>query len=125
MFFYFLDTSLVSFEAAERPNYFLHAEQNGQLKLRKWEDSREFWDAATFIMHRDTWITGFDSLESLLWPGYFLHYMLYKLQLLKYNHSARYRRSTLFKLAGESVNHKKIFLRAHTFMLMLNNVFDR
>lgn len=98
-----LDSSLVSFEAADRPNYFLLAEHSGQLRLRKWEDSREFWDAATFIMHRDTWITGFDSLESLMWPGYFLHYMLNKLQLLKYSHSAAYRRSTLFKLAGKSV----------------------
>ncbi|XP_034155631.2 otogelin [Pangasianodon hypophthalmus] len=99
------DSSLVSFEAADRPNYFLLAEPSGHLRLRKWEDSREFCDAATFILHRDTWITGFDSLESLMWPGYFLHYMLYKLQLLKYNHSARYRRATLFKLAGSTTDY--------------------
>ncbi|KAM9494299.1 otogelin [Clarias gariepinus] len=96
------DSSLVSFEAADRPNYFLHAERSGYLRLRKWENSREFCDAATFILHRDTWITGFDSLESLKWPGFFLYYILYKLQLLKYNHSAHYRRATLFKLAGSS-----------------------
>ncbi|XP_058237297.1 otogelin isoform X1 [Hemibagrus wyckioides] len=98
------DSSLVSFEAADRPNYFLLTERSGHLRLRKWEDSREFCDSATFIMHRDTWITGFDSLESLVWPGYFLHYMLYKLQLLKYNHSPRYRRATLFKLAGSTTD---------------------
>ncbi|MCJ8747472.1 hypothetical protein PDJAM_G00153880, partial [Pangasius djambal] len=99
------DSSLVSFEAADRPNYFLLAEPSGHLRLRKWEDSREFCNAATFILHRDTWITGFDSLESLMWPGYFLHYILYKLQLLKYNHSARYRRATLFKLAGSTTDY--------------------
>ncbi|KAF5894937.1 otogelin-like, partial [Clarias magur] len=95
-------SSLVSFEAADRPNYFLHAERSGYLRLRKWENNREFCDAATFILHRDTWITGFDSLESFKWPGFFLHYILYKLQLLKYNHSSHYRRATLFKLAGSS-----------------------
>ncbi|XP_072527000.1 otogelin, partial [Salminus brasiliensis] len=93
------DSSLVSLEALDRPNYFLHAERSGQLKLRKWEESRAFWDAATFVLHRDTWISGFDSLESIMWPGFFLHYMLSRLQLLKYNHSDRYRRATLFKLA--------------------------
>ncbi|XP_062845430.1 otogelin [Trichomycterus rosablanca] len=96
------DSSLVSFEAADRPNYFLIAEHTGQLKLSKWEERRAFWDAATFILHRDTWISGFDSLESLMWPGFFLHYMLSKLQLLKYNHLARYRRATLFKLSSST-----------------------
>ncbi|KAI5630251.1 otogelin, partial [Silurus asotus] len=99
------DSSLVSFEAADRPNYFLFAEPSGHLRLHKWEDSRQFSDAATFILHRDTWITGFDSLESLKWPGYFLHYMLYKLQILKYSHSAQYRRATLFKLAGSTTGY--------------------
>lgn len=120
-----LDSSLVSFEAADRPNYFLLAVRSGHLRLRKWEDSREFCDAATFILHRDTWITGFDSLESLIWPGYFLHYMRYKLQFLKYNHSDRYRRATLFKLTGESVSCKQIFMHAHTYMFMLNIVPNR
>ncbi|KAI4881043.1 hypothetical protein NFI96_008514 [Prochilodus magdalenae] len=99
------DSSLVSLEASDRPNYFLHAERSGQLKLRKWEESRAFWDAATFILHRDTWISGFDSLESLMWPGYFLHYMLSRLQLLKYSHSDRYRRATLFKFTSSTTDH--------------------
>ncbi|XP_026866300.2 otogelin [Electrophorus electricus] len=99
------DPSLVSFEAADRPNYFLHTERSGRLRLHKWEDSKAFWDAATFILHRNTWISGFDSLESLVWPGFFLHYMLSRLQLLKYNHSDRYRRATLFKLAGSTTDY--------------------
>uniref|UniRef100_A0A673LA48 Otogelin-like n=1 Tax=Sinocyclocheilus rhinocerous TaxID=307959 RepID=A0A673LA48_9TELE len=94
------DTSLVSFEAAERPNYFLKAEHSGQLRLQKWEEAEAFWDAATFVLHRDTWISGFDSLESLAKPGFFLHFMLSRLQLMKYSHSDRYRRATLFKLTG-------------------------
>uniref|UniRef100_A0AAR2LEP6 Otogelin n=1 Tax=Pygocentrus nattereri TaxID=42514 RepID=A0AAR2LEP6_PYGNA len=71
----------------------------GRLKLRKREESGAFWDAATFILHRDTWISGFNSLESLVWPGFFLHYMLSRLQLLKYSHSDHYRRATLFKFS--------------------------
>ncbi|XP_058637642.1 otogelin [Onychostoma macrolepis] len=94
------DTSLVSFEVADRPNYFLKAERTGQLRLQKWEKSDVFWDAATFVLHRDTWISGFDSLESLAKPGFFLHFMLSRLQLMKYSHSDRYRRATLFKLTG-------------------------
>ncbi|KAL1271209.1 hypothetical protein QQF64_030225, partial [Cirrhinus molitorella] len=94
------DTSLVSFEAADRPNYFLKAESSGQLRLQKWEEAEAFWDAATFVLHRDTWISGFDSLESLAKPGFFLHFMLSRLQLMKYSHSDRYRRATLFKLTG-------------------------
>ncbi|KAI2662538.1 Otogelin [Labeo rohita] len=94
------DTSLVSFEAADRPNYFLKAERSGQLGLQKWEETEGFWDAATFVLHRDTWISGFDSLESLAKPGFFLNFMLSRLQLVKYSHSDRYRRATLFKLTG-------------------------
>lgn len=97
------DSSLVSFEAADRPNYFLKAERSGQLRLQKWEETEVFWDAATFVLHRDTWISGFDSLESLAKPGFFLHFMLSRLQLMKYSHSDRYRRATLFKLTGQHV----------------------
>ncbi len=93
----------MSFEAADRPNYFLKVEHSGQLRLQKWEESEAFWDAATFVLHRDTWISGFDSLESLANPRFFLHFMLSRLQLMKYSHSDRYRRATLFKLTGQHV----------------------
>lgn len=96
----FADSSLVSFEAADRPNFFLRAERSGQLRLQKWEETEAFWDAATFVLHRDTWISGFDSLESLAKPGFFLNFMLSGLQLMKYSHSDRYRRTTLFRLTG-------------------------
>ncbi|XP_056591424.1 otogelin [Triplophysa dalaica] len=94
------DSSLVSFEAADRPNYFLSVEGSGQLRLQKWEETAAFWDAATFVLHMDTWISGFDSLESLARPGYFLHFMMSRFQLMKYSHSDRYRRATLFRLTG-------------------------
>ncbi|XP_041843884.1 otogelin [Melanotaenia boesemani] len=94
------DTSRVSFEAADRPNYFLHASSSGQVRLAKWEDSEVFWDGATFVLHRNTWIQGYDSLESHAKPGFFLHAMLPRLHLLKYRHTDSFRKATLFRLTG-------------------------
>ncbi|XP_031673109.1 otogelin-like [Oncorhynchus kisutch] len=94
------DTSLVSFEASDRPNYFLAVDSSGHLTLTKWEESEAFWAAATFTLHHDTWIQGYDSLEALARPGFFLHYMLSWIHLMKYKHTDGFRKATLFKLTG-------------------------
>ncbi|XP_019722789.1 otogelin [Hippocampus comes] len=94
------DTSRISFEAAHRPNHFLFVSPSGQVKLVKWEQSEAFWDGATFVLHRDTWLSGYDSLESHAKPGFFLHATLPRLHLLKYRHTDSFRKATLFKLAG-------------------------
>ncbi|XP_054627590.1 otogelin isoform X1 [Dunckerocampus dactyliophorus] len=94
------DMSRISFEAASRPNHFLYVSRSGQVKLAKWEESKEFWDRATFVLHRDTWISGYDSLESQAKPGFFLHATIPRLHLLKYRHSDSFRRATLFRLTG-------------------------
>ncbi|XP_069382390.1 otogelin isoform X2 [Paralichthys olivaceus] len=94
------DTSRVSFEAADRPNYFLYASPSGQVRMAKWEESEAFWDGATFVLHRNTWIPGYDSLESHAKPGFFLHATLLRLHLLKYRHADTYRKATLFRLTG-------------------------
>ncbi|XP_041796258.1 otogelin [Chelmon rostratus] len=96
------DTSRVSFEAADRPNYFLYASPGGQVRLAKWEESEAFWDGATFVLHRNTWVSGYDSLESHAKPGFFLHATLPRLHLLKYRHTDRFRKATLFRLTGPS-----------------------
>uniref|UniRef100_A0A3B3RBH6 Otogelin n=1 Tax=Paramormyrops kingsleyae TaxID=1676925 RepID=A0A3B3RBH6_9TELE len=94
------DPSLVSFEAAERPNFFLRVGGDGLLRLTKWEDSERFWDESTYVLHRDTWISGYDSLESFAVRGHFLHSASPRLRLAKYSHSASFRRSILFRLMG-------------------------
>ncbi|KAM9816911.1 otogelin [Neosynchiropus ocellatus] len=94
------DTSRVSFEAANRSNFFLIATPSGQLKLAKWKENDAFWDAATFVLHRDTWVSGYDSLESQAKPGFFLHVALARPQMLKYRHTDSFRKATLFKLTG-------------------------
>ncbi|XP_074480146.1 otogelin [Sebastes fasciatus] len=96
------DTSRVSFEAADRPNYFLYASPSGQVRLAKWEESEAFWDGATFVLHRNTWIPGYDSLESHAKPGFFLHAIPARLHLLKYRHTDSFRKATLFRLTGPS-----------------------
>ncbi|XP_041636331.1 otogelin [Cheilinus undulatus] len=96
------DTSRVSFEAADRPNYFLYVSPSGQVRLSKWEDSEAFWDGATFVLHRNTWVLGYDSLESHAKPGFFLYAMLPRLHLLKHRHTDSFRKATLFKLTGPS-----------------------
>ncbi|XP_062404738.1 otogelin [Sardina pilchardus] len=100
------DTSLVSFEAADRPNYFLRVDRGGHLRLSKWQDSEAFFDQCTFVLHRDTWIPGYDSLESFSKPGFFLHYMISWVHLMKYNHSDGFRRATLFRLAALSAEYQ-------------------
>ncbi|XP_048829558.1 otogelin-like protein [Brienomyrus brachyistius] len=94
------DPSLVSFEAAERPNFFLCVGGDGVLQLAKWEDSEQFWDESTYVLHRDTWISGYDSLESFAVRGHFLHSAAPRVRLAKYSHSASFRRSILFRLMG-------------------------
>ncbi|XP_026234418.1 otogelin [Anabas testudineus] len=96
------DTSRVSFEAADRPNYFLYVSPSGQVRLAKWEESEKFLDGATFILHRNTWIPGYDSLESHAKRGFFLHATLPRLHLLKYRHIDSFRKATLFRLTGPS-----------------------
>ncbi|XP_034385700.1 otogelin [Cyclopterus lumpus] len=103
-FFLSTDTSRVSFEAADRPNYFLSASPGGQVRLAKWEESDAFWDGATFVLHRNTWTPGYDALESHARPGFFLHATPLRLHLLKYRHADSFRKATLFRLTGPSAD---------------------
>ncbi|KAJ0001780.1 hypothetical protein NQD34_001576 [Periophthalmus magnuspinnatus] len=97
------DNSRVSFEAADRPNYFLFASPSGEVKLSKWRDNDAFWEGATFVLHRDTWIPGFVSLEAQSKPGFFLH-ATRLIHLLKYRHTDSYRKATLFRVTGPSAD---------------------
>ncbi|XP_067347301.1 otogelin [Channa argus] len=96
------DTSRVSFEAADRPNHFLYVSPGSQVRLAKWEESEAFWEGATFVLHRNTWIPGYDSLESHAKPGFFLYAALPRLHLFKYRHFDSFRKATLFRLTGSN-----------------------
>uniref|UniRef100_A0A8C3JAI1 Otogelin n=1 Tax=Calidris pygmaea TaxID=425635 RepID=A0A8C3JAI1_9CHAR len=92
------DSNLISFETAERPNYFLQLVSNNTLVLSKWKKNEEFHNRSTFIIHKNTWLSGYSSFESFAKPGYFIHISASSVELVKYHHSEEFRLSTLFKL---------------------------
>lgn len=96
----FSDSNLISFEMAERPNYFLQLVSNNTLVLSKWKKNEEFHNGSTFVIHKNTWLSGYSSFESFAKPGYFIHISASSVELLKYHHSEEFRLSTLFKLVG-------------------------
>lgn len=97
---FFSDSNLISFETAERPNYFLQLVSNNTLVLSKWKKSEDFHNRSTFVIHKNTWLSGYSSFESFAKPGYFIHISTSSVELLKYHHSEEFRLSTLFKLVG-------------------------
>ncbi|XP_036620997.1 otogelin [Trichosurus vulpecula] len=94
------DSDLVSFESADRPNYFLHVTTNGSLSLAKWERTEGFQNRATFIIHRSTWLPGYDALESFNEPGSFISLSGPVPILQRYQHTEQFRLATLLKLVG-------------------------
>ncbi|NWU60355.1 OTOG protein, partial [Pterocles burchelli] len=92
------DSNLISFETAERPNYFLQLASNNTLVLSKWEKREAFHNRSTFVIHKNTWLSGYSSFESFAKPGYFIHVSDSSVELLRYHHSEGFRLSTLFKL---------------------------
>ncbi|XP_037259104.1 LOW QUALITY PROTEIN: otogelin [Falco rusticolus] len=92
------DSNLISFETAERPNYFLQLVSNNTLVLSKWKKKEEFHNRSTFVIHKNTWLSGYSSFESFAKRGYFIHISASSVDLLKYHHSEEFRLSTLFKL---------------------------
>ncbi|XP_052508940.1 otogelin [Budorcas taxicolor] len=92
------DPDVVSLEAADRPNFFLHVTANGSLELAKWQAGDAFRHHASFSLHRGTWRAGLVALESLAEPGAFLYVSGPVLALRPYEHTEAFRRGTLFRL---------------------------
>lgn len=92
------DPDVISLEAADRPNFFLHVMANGSLELAKWQASDAFHHHASFSLH--SWHAGLVALESLAEPGAFLYVLGPVLALRLYEHTEAFRRGTLFRLLG-------------------------
>nr|KAF6438519.1 otogelin [Molossus molossus] len=92
------DLDVVSLEAADRPNLFLHVTANGSLELAKWQGDEDFHHQASFSLHQGTWRAGLVALESLAEPGSFLYVSGPALALRPYEHTEVFRRGTLFRL---------------------------
>ncbi|KAL6086589.1 hypothetical protein STEG23_010757, partial [Scotinomys teguina] len=92
------DPDIVSLEAADRPNFFLHTTANESLGMAKWQGDEAFHQHASFSLHRGTWQAGLVALESLAKPGSFLHASGLKLALRTYEHTEAFRGGALFRL---------------------------
>ncbi|XP_052048983.1 otogelin [Apodemus sylvaticus] len=92
------DPDVVSLEAANRPNFFLHTTADGSVGLAKWQGSEAFHQHASFSLHRGTWQAGLVALESLAKPGSFLHPSGLALALRPYEHTEAFRGGALFQL---------------------------
>ncbi|KAM4618094.1 otogelin [Discoglossus pictus] len=103
------DRNLVSFELSDRPNYFLNLGTNGTLVISKWQKSESFQSRSTFIIHKNTWITGYNAFECFSKPGFFVRISHASIYLTKYRHSVTFRLSTLFKFLES-----KLKISSHT-----------
>ncbi|KAM6158513.1 otogelin [Rhynchocyon petersi] len=92
------DPDVVSLEAADRPNFFLHVTANGSLELAKWQGNDAFCHHASFSLHRGTWQAGLVALESLAESGSFLYVSGPTLVLRLYEHTEEFRRNMFFHL---------------------------
>lgn len=117
----FTDPDVVSLEAADRPNFFLHVPANGSLELAKWQGSAAFHRRASFSLHRGTWQAGLVALESLAEPGSFLYGSGPSLVLRLYEHTEVFRRSTLFRLLGRCVHPTSASAPPHTALPALSH----
>ncbi|CAH2325671.1 otogelin [Pelobates cultripes] len=109
------DRNLVSLELAERPNYFLHLGKNGSFLISKWQKNEEFHSRSTFIVHKNSWISGYSAFECFAKQGYFLRISFSNIYLTRYHHSAAFRLSSLFKLTDSCMCPRNIRLWALTW----------
>lgn len=102
---------MVSLEAADRPNFFLHTTANGTIGLAKWQRDEAFQQHASFSLHRGTWQAGLVALESLAKPGSFLHSSGLELALRTYEHTEVFRGGALFRLLGKGLprHHSRVW----------------
>ncbi|XP_010613449.1 otogelin [Fukomys damarensis] len=92
------DPDVVSLEAADRPNFFLHVTANQSVELAKWQGGEAFHHHASFSLHQGTWREGLVALECLAKPGFFLYVSGSVLALRRYENMEAFRRGTLFRL---------------------------
>uniref|UniRef100_A0A4W3ISK9 Otogelin like n=1 Tax=Callorhinchus milii TaxID=7868 RepID=A0A4W3ISK9_CALMI len=93
---------IVSFESAERPNYFLHAGVNGSLRLEKWRDSEPFWKESSFIQHHNKWISGYSTFELYNRKGAFVRVTPSFVTAVHYDYSDKFKLSSSFAIEGIS-----------------------
>uniref|UniRef100_H3B7Q1 Otogelin like n=1 Tax=Latimeria chalumnae TaxID=7897 RepID=H3B7Q1_LATCH len=89
---------VVSFECAERPNYFLCAYKNGTIGLGQWEPSLVFHKAATFFHHQGLWMKGYSSFEVYMKRGSFITLTSSGAKVMEYDLSEEFRKASSFSI---------------------------
>lgn len=93
--------SLVSFESAERPNYFLYVHDNETIGLEQWQASASFQRRATFFHHQGLWSPGLSAFELHSKKGFFIILTSSGVKMEKYDDSEEFKHFSSFSIEGK------------------------
>lgn len=93
--------SLVSFESAERPNYFLYVHDNETIGLEQWQASASFQRRATFFHHQSLWSPGLSAFELHSKKGFFIILTSSGVKVEKYDDSEEFKHFSSFSIEGK------------------------
>lgn len=96
----FTALALVSLESAERPNYFLYAQDDDSLNLKQWQANSAFHQRATFFHHQSLWIPGYSAFELYSKKGFFITFTNLIVRASKYDDSEEFKQSSSFSIEG-------------------------
>ncbi|MGH0145636.1 UNVERIFIED_CONTAM: hypothetical protein FKN15_009304 [Acipenser sinensis] len=89
---------VISFESAERPNYFLCASEDGSLRLEQWSASEEFRRQATYFHHQGLGMAGYSSFELYSQKGFFITLTRTAARALGYDYSEEFKHISSFTI---------------------------
>ncbi|NXL71128.1 OTOGL protein, partial [Leptocoma aspasia] len=93
-----LSLSLVSFESAERPNYFLYVHDNETIGLEQWQANASFQRRATFFHHQGLWSPGLSAFELYSKKGFFIILTSSSVKVEKYDYSEEFKHFSSFSI---------------------------
>ncbi|MGH0140233.1 UNVERIFIED_CONTAM: hypothetical protein FKN15_070894 [Acipenser sinensis] len=91
---------VISFESAERPNYFLCASEDGSLRLEQWSASEKFRRQATYFHHQGLGMAGYSSFELYSQKGFFITLTRTAARALGYDYSEEFKHISSFTIEG-------------------------
>ncbi|RXM32776.1 Otogelin-like protein [Acipenser ruthenus] len=97
---FFTGLPVISFESAERPNYFLCASEDGSLRLEQWSASEEFRRQATYFHHQGLGMAGYSSFELYSQKGFFITLTRTAARALGYDYSEEFKHISSFTIEG-------------------------
>nr|XP_015208412.1 PREDICTED: otogelin-like protein [Lepisosteus oculatus] len=93
---------IVSFESAERPNYFLCISESRTLRLEQWSAGEEFRRRATFFHHQGLWLPGYSSFELYSEKGFFLTLTRTEIRAVGYDYAEEFKHISSFTVEESS-----------------------